>query len=159
VIQNGALDAASYEDARIKLESNMTNQAIMGLNTRAQKSYMDNKAMGNTFELNRDLEAAASRNPFLEGKKEFNPNQLSDLMLGNSDEEIEAMQRIAKKLVQPQLVATSKDVHLVGESSLKMQIELDQITEKTASNSGPSSFGIICLLAISIFIGIWLVKR
>ena len=141
---------------------------------------MDNKAMGNTLELNRALEAAASRNPFLEGKKEFNPNQLKDLMQGNTDEEIEAMQRIAKRLVQPQLVSTNteqvvdleilqtnkmihfhKDVHLAGESGLKMQIELDQITNKTAASekSGVSSLLIICLLAFSSFAGIWLVKR
>jgi len=180
VIQNGALDAASYEDARVKLEYNMTSQAIMGLNTRSQKSYMDNKAMGNFQHENDALEAAAARNPFLEGKKEFNPNQLNDLIQGNSAEEIEAMQRIAKKLVQPQLVSTNaeqvvdleiletrkmvhfhKDVHLAGESDLVMQIELkkDQSSSDLGESSRSSSLGIILLLAIFSFFGVWLVKK
>ena len=158
----------------------MTNQAMMGLNTRSQKSYMDNKAMGNTLISNGALEEAAARNPFLEGKTEFNPNQLSDLMLGNSDEEIQAMQRIAKKLVQPQLVSTNaeqvvdleiletrkmlhfhKDVHLAGESDLMMQLQLKQnvVEGEMSEKSSSSNFSIILLLAICSFLGIWLVKK
>jgi len=179
VISNSAIDAASYEDARVKLEHNMTSQAIMGLNTRSQKSYMDNKAMGNTQRANGALEEAASRNPFLEGKKEFNPNQLNDLIQGNTAEEIEAMQRIAKKLVQPQLVSTNaeqvvdleilttrnmvhfhKDVHLAADKDLKMQIELKRNQSAEVSDqSGPSSFGVILLLAVFSILGVWLIKR
>ncbi|MGJ8655104.1 MAG: hypothetical protein ACSHX6_01535 [Akkermansiaceae bacterium] len=181
VIRNQAVDAASNEDARVKLESNMTSQAIMGLNTRSQRSYMDNKAMGNTQYDNNALEEAVSRNPFFLGSRNFNPNQLGDLMQGNSDEEILAMQRIAQKLVKPQLVSTNagqaveleiletrkvvhfrKDVHLAGDSGLAIQLELDQasLTGKgVSSHSSSSNFGLILLLAIISFLGMWLAKR
>ena len=180
VFMNQAVDAASNEDARVKLESNLTSQAIMGLNTRSQKSWMDNKALGNTQDENNALEEAAARNPFLSGSKNFNPNQLGDLMRGNSDEEILAMRRIAKKLMQNQLFSTSvmqavqieildtrkvlhfhKDLHLAGESDLAIQIELDQAVSMDSGKSGSSSshFGLILILAISSFLGIWMVRK
>ena len=37
-----ALDAASNEDARVQLENLQTQQAIVGLNTRRQRLYLDN---------------------------------------------------------------------------------------------------------------------
>ena len=181
VIQNQAVDAASNEDARVKLESNMKSQAIMGLNTRSQKSYMDNKAMGNTQYDNNALEEAVSRNPFFLGSRNFNPNQLGDLMQGNSDEEILAMQRIAQKLVKSQLVSTNagqaveleildtrrvlhfhKDVHLAGDSGLAIQLELDQAqvsSNGAGGGSSSSSFGLILMLAIVSFLGVWLARR
>ncbi len=179
VFNNQAVDAASNEDARVKLERNMTSQAIMGLNTRSQKSYMDNKAMGNTQRANGALEEAVTRNPFFLGSKNFNPNQLGDYMQGNSDEEILAMQRIAKKLVKPQLVSSDagqaveleildsrkvlhfhKDLHLAGESELAIQIELDQSASNISdSSNSESNFGLILILAITSFLGIWLAKK
>ncbi len=179
VYYNQAVDAASNEDARVKLERNMTSQAIMGLNTRSQKSYMDNKAMGNTQRDNDALEEAVSRNPFFMGSTNFNPNQLGDYMQGNSDEEILAMQRIARKLVKPQLISTDaeqaveleilntnkvlhfhKDLHLSGDSELAIEIELDQTIGNGSGEGKPgSSFGLILILAITSFLGIWLAKK
>ncbi len=179
VFNNQAVDAASNEDARVKLERNMTSQAIMGLNTRSQKSYMDNKAMGNTLRANGALEEAVTRNPFFLGSKNFNPNQIGDYMQGNSDEEIQAMQRIARKLVKTQLVSNDagqaveleildtrkvlhfhKDLHLAGDRDLAIQIELDQAMTIDSDNSGSSSnFGLILILAICSFLGIWLAKK
>ena len=179
VFNNQAVDAASNEDARVKLERNMTSQAIMGLNTRSQKSYMDNKAMGNTQRDNGALEEAVTRNPFFLGSKNFNPNQIGDYMQGNSDEEIQAMQRIAKKLVKTQLVSNDagqaveleildtrkvlhfhKDLHLAGDRDLAIQIELDQAVTIGSDNSGSgSNFGLILILAICSFLGIWLAKK
>ena len=37
-----ALDAASNEDASVQLENLQTQQAIVGLNTRRQRLYLDN---------------------------------------------------------------------------------------------------------------------
>ena len=39
-----ALDAASNEDARVQLENLQTQQAIVGLNTRRQRLFLDNRA-------------------------------------------------------------------------------------------------------------------
>jgi len=89
------------------------------------------------------------------------------------------MQRIAKKLVQPQLVSTNaeqvvdleilttrnmvhfhKDVHLAADKDLKMQIELKRNQSAEVSDqSGPSSFGVILLLAVFSILGVWLIKR
>jgi DNA-binding PadR family transcriptional regulator len=179
VYNNQAVDAASNEDARVKLDRNLTSQAIMGLNTRSQKQYMDNKAMGNTQRQNDALEEAVTRNPYFMGSKNFNPNQLGDYMQGNSDEEILAMQRIAKKLVKTQLISNDagqaveleilntrkvlhfhKDLHLAGDRDLAIEIELDQTKTLDSSNSNSgSNFGIILILAIASLLGVWLVRK
>ncbi len=180
VFRNQAVDAASNEDARVKLERNMTSQAIMGLNTRSQKSYMDNKAMGNTQGKNDALEEAVTRNPFFLGSKNFDPNQLGDYMQGNSAEEILAMKRIARKLVKPQLVTSSagqaveleildtrnvlhfrKDLHLAGDHGLGIEIELNSssVNEAMDVGAGGSHFGLILILFITSFIGIWLSRK
>lgn len=100
-------------------------------------------------------------------------------MQGNSDEEIQAMQRIAKKLVKTQLVSNDagqaveleildtrkvlhfhKDLHLAGDRDLAIQIELDQAVTIGSDNSGSgSNFGLILILAICSFLGIWLAKK
>ncbi|MDB4284408.1 hypothetical protein N9888_02075 [Akkermansiaceae bacterium] len=42
-VYNGyALDPAGNEDARVKLENLVTQQAVVGLNTRRQRLYLDN---------------------------------------------------------------------------------------------------------------------
>ena len=96
------LDEASNEDARVQLRSLKTQQAVIGLNTRRQKLYLDNRA---DAARNESLEQAANLNPFLQGKASFHPQQVDQLLMGNTSEENTALRGIATKIVDQQLGA------------------------------------------------------
>ncbi|MFO0977902.1 MAG: hypothetical protein U0996_15970 [Planctomycetaceae bacterium] len=97
-----ALDAASNEDARIQLENLQTQQAIVGLNTRRQRLYLDNSDDSVPVD-NKQLREAAAENPVLQQDKlNFRPQQLSQLLRGNTTEDNVVLQRIAARLVQHQ---------------------------------------------------------
>ncbi len=174
VFQNAAVDAASNEDARVKLERNMTSQAIMGLNTRRQQMYLDNKKAGKAMRSNGALEKAASENPFFTGQQNFDPNQLSNYMLGNTQEEINAMSRIAKKLVGNQLnipqamqaidielLDTSRvlhfyrDIQLSGDSHPIIKLGIKQTTEDGTGANGT----IIIILILAAVIGGFMYRK
>jgi hypothetical protein len=97
-----ALDAASNEDARVELRVLKTQQAVLGLNTRRQKLYLDNRA---DVQHNEQLEQAANINPLLQGKTNYNPQQYSDLLQGNTAEENSALNEVARRIVDQQLAA------------------------------------------------------
>jgi hypothetical protein len=102
-VSNAAtLDEASNEDARVQLRSLKTQQAVIGLNTRRQKLYLDNRA---DAARNESLEQAANLNPFLQGKATFHPQQVDQLLMGNTAEENTALRGIATKIVDQQLGA------------------------------------------------------
>lgn len=100
--KNGALDPAANEDARVQLKELKTQQAILGLNTRRQRLYLDNR--GDTAR-NEQLEQAATLNPFMQGKTNFNPQQVDQLLMGNTVEENSALRGIAGRIVEQQLAA------------------------------------------------------
>ena len=98
-----ALDAASNEDARVQLENLQTQQAIVGLNTRRQRLYRDNKRNDATIEENDQLQQAAADNPVLQQDQlNFRPQELSQLLRGNTTEDNAVLQQIAGRLVQHQ---------------------------------------------------------
>ncbi len=98
-----ALDAASNEDARIQLETLQTQQAIVGLNTRRQRLYLDNNRADFDSADNKQLLEAAADNPVLQQDQlNFRPQQLSQLMRGNTTEDNAVLQQIAARLVQHQ---------------------------------------------------------
>jgi hypothetical protein len=98
-----ALDAASNEDARVQLENLQTQQAIVGLNTRRQRLYLDNNRNNTSFVENTQLQEAAADNPVLQQDRlNFRPQQLSQLLRGNTTEDNAVLQRIAGRLVQHQ---------------------------------------------------------
>ncbi|MGI9471758.1 MAG: hypothetical protein ACR2NZ_09520 [Rubripirellula sp.] len=98
-----ALDAASNEDARVQLENLQTQQAIVGLNTRRQRLYLDNKPTDSALADNKQLRAAAAVNPILQqDAMNFRPQQLSELLRGNTTEDNAVLQQIAGRLVQHQ---------------------------------------------------------
>ncbi len=101
-VKNGALDQASNEDARVQLRELKTQQAVLGLNTRRQRLYLDNRSEGVR---NEQLEQAASLNPFMQGKTNFNPQQVDQLLMGNTVEENTALRGIAGRIVEQQLAA------------------------------------------------------
>jgi len=97
-----ALDEASNEDARVQLRNLKTQQTVLGLNTRRQRLYLDNRVEGAR---NEQLEQAASLNPLMQGKVNFNPQEMDQLLMGNSVEENAALKGIAARLVDQQLAA------------------------------------------------------
>ena len=99
------MDAASNEDARVQLRNLRNQQAMMGLNTRRQKLYLENKSVSNMVDFNDAFEEAANNNPLFQGKDNYQPEQVEQLLMGNSAEERDAMQRIADRMVSQQLAA------------------------------------------------------
>ena len=98
-----ALDAASNEDARVQLHNLQTQQAIVGLNTRRQRVYLDNERDEADVAVNQQLREAAADNPILQQDQlNFRPQQLSELLRGNTTESNAVLQRIASRLVQHQ---------------------------------------------------------
>ncbi|MEO6003764.1 MAG: hypothetical protein ABIZ04_09815 [Opitutus sp.] len=100
--KNSALDQASNEDARVQLKELKTQQAVLGLATRRQRLYLDNRGDGAR---NEQLEQAATLNPFMQGKANFNPREVDQLLMGNSVEETSALRGIAGRIVDQQLAA------------------------------------------------------
>ncbi len=98
-----ALDAASNEDARVQLENLQTQQAMVGLNARRQRLYLDNNRNDATVMGNSQLLQAAENNPILQRDQlNFRPQQLSQLLQGNTSEDNAILQQIAGRLVQHQ---------------------------------------------------------
>ncbi len=98
-----ALDAASNEDARVQLENLQTQQAIIGLNTRRQRLFLDSNRRGATISDNEQLRQAAAINPILQQEQlNYRPQELSQLLAGNSNEDNANLQQIAGRLVQHQ---------------------------------------------------------
>ncbi len=97
-----ALDEAANEDARVQLRNLKTQQTVLGLNTRRQRMYLDNRV---DAARNEQLEQAASLNPFMQGQVNFDPAQVDQLLMGNSADENTALRGIADRLVDQQLAA------------------------------------------------------
>lgn len=103
VANRNALDAASNEDARVQLENLQTQQAIVGLNTRRQRMYLDNDRTDVSMEENEQLRIAANSNPILQQNDiNFRPQEMSQLLAGNSSKDNAVLQQIAGRLVQHQ---------------------------------------------------------
>jgi hypothetical protein len=79
-----------------------TQQAVLGLNTRRQRLYLDNRA---DTQRNEQLEQAATLNPFMQGKLNFDPQQVDQLLMGNTLEENAALRGLATRIVDQQLAA------------------------------------------------------
>jgi hypothetical protein len=103
VANNYALDAASNEDARVQLRELQTQQVIVGLNTRRQRLYLDNRAEDPSFRQNAELEMAAVNNGIINmGEVKFRPQEFGRFLQGNTKEENDVLSRIAARLVTHQ---------------------------------------------------------
>jgi hypothetical protein len=104
-LNQGQLDAASGEDARVQLRQLKTQQAVLGLNTRRQKLVLDNQiAMPQQVE-NAQLQRAAEVNPVLQGSYNYDPKQFDRFLEGNTADENAALKDIAARIVAQQLAA------------------------------------------------------
>jgi hypothetical protein len=98
-----ALDAASNEDARVQLENLKKQQAVVGLNTRRQRLFLDNSKDENAVQPNTQIENGINQNRVLNsGDLNYRPEEVSQLLQGNTSEENGALQRIAGRLVDHQ---------------------------------------------------------
>ncbi len=103
VANRHALDAASNEDARVQLENLQTQQAIVGLNTRRQRLFLDSNRADTAIADNEQLRQAAAINPILQQEQlNYRPQEISQLLAGNSKEDNAILQQIAGRLVQHQ---------------------------------------------------------
>ena len=103
VANRHALDAASNEDARVQLENLQTQQAIVGLNTRRQRLFLDHTADDGLLAENEQYQLGAAANPVLqEGQLNFRPQELSQLLQGNTNEDNRVLRRLAERLVRQQ---------------------------------------------------------
>jgi hypothetical protein len=98
------LDAASNEDARVQLDNLMTQQAIVGLNSRRQRLLVDNGITADSAPANdAQLARAANSNAVLHsGKTELAPQEMSQLLQAGSGEDQAALRRIATRIVEQQ---------------------------------------------------------
>ncbi len=98
-----ALDAVSNEDARVQLENLQTTQAAVGLNTRRQRLYLDNKGSDAIVAENEQMIQAAEANPILQQNElNFRPQQMSQLLGGNTSQDNFVLMEIAGRLVKHQ---------------------------------------------------------
>jgi len=106
VAGNYALDAASNEDARVQLRALREQQAIVGLNTRRQRFYLDNKGEDPGFQRDAQLEQAADNNGIINRNDvRFRPQEITEFTKGNPAEVNTALRIIAEALVDHQRAA------------------------------------------------------
>ena len=102
VANQHALDAATNEDVRVQLENLQTEQAIVGLNSRRQRLFLDNSE-DQSASLDQQWKQAATTNPILQQNQvNYRPQQLSALLQGNSSADNQALLDIAEQLVKHQ---------------------------------------------------------
>ena len=164
-----ALDEAANEDARVQLRNLKTQQTVLGLNTRRQRLYLDNRVEAAR---NEQLEQAASLNPFMQGQVNFDPAQVDQLLMGNSADENTALRGIADRLVDQQLAAEPApraiDVTLAERGRVltftrSLQVEGDKPLQLTLDLSRtarpPYAAAAVLLLAIAGIAAIPLLRR
>ena len=132
-----ALDAASNEDARVQLENLQTQQAIVGLNTRRQRFYLDNNRSDVANMGDKQIRDAAASNPILQQDQlNFRPQQLSQLLQGNTKEDNAILSQIAGRLVQHQRTSQPAPqaivISLPEEGSVYTFSRSVQVTENAA---------------------------
>ena len=75
----------------------------MGLNTRRQRLFLDNKPDDAAGQDSQQIREAAADNPILQQNElNFRPQQLSELLRGNTSEDNAVLGQIAGRLVQHQ---------------------------------------------------------
>ncbi|MEM9825634.1 MAG: hypothetical protein AAF958_03550 [Planctomycetota bacterium] len=103
VFNQYALDAASNEDARVQLENLQKQQAIVGLNTRRQRVYLYNRSGEPADAGSQQFEQAAAANMVLQQNDlDFRPQQVAELLAGNTSDDNAVLERIATRLVRHQ---------------------------------------------------------
>ena len=168
-VYNGlALDAATNEDAGIKLEKLMTEQAEVALNTRRQKLYFDNKAQVRQNDETAQIEVAANANPVFTGNLNWGKDDYANVKVGNSAEVNRVLSTIATKWVRHQRgtepvtqmldpvipisgvsVEFTREIQVSGDEALSLQLEIAGEQEKPSFEKRAMLIALIllCILA------------
>ncbi len=169
VANNYSLDAASNEDTRVQLRELQTQQAIVGLNTRRQRLYLDNKVDDQGFERNAQLETAAARNGIInDGEVRFRPQDFGAFLEGNTKEDNAVLAKIATRLVThqrssepaPQAISVivpeegrvltfSRSVQVNENEPLELDLKLKEESVKSSSREA------LVLLVLFAMIGVF----
>lgn len=171
VANNYALDAASNEDTRVQLRELQTQQAIVGLNTRRQRLYLDNRIDDQGFARNAQLEVAAAQNGILnDGEVRFRPQDFGQFLVGNSKEENAVLQRIATRLVMhqratepaPQAISVilpkegrvltfSRSVQVNANKPFKLELKLKS---RGAQDTSRQALVLVAVIALMVLFGL-----
>lgn len=172
VYNQSNLDAASNEDARIKLEDLVTEKAIIGLNTRRQRLYSDNSGIQVLVpQDSQQIEAATRANPVFAGKLNYGREDYRNIISGNNAEVNRMLDTIASKWIRNQRITEPVSQMLdpvipaYGESVIftrKIQVNGDEMLKlslKLESEKAESSWGgrilILALIAICLLLVCW----
>ncbi len=170
-----ALDEASNEDARIQMENLQTKRAIVGLNSRRQRLFLDNDRDDVSLEGADQLRQAAETNPILQqGTLDFQLQEMSQLLRGNTSKDNSVLEGIAERLVQhqrttepaPQAIVISlpeegevytfnRSVQVAENSPLELDLEFEA---RLALPFGSSLFTLLLLLGGSVVV-VWSMTR
>lgn len=163
-VYNGSnLDAASNEDARVKLENLITQQAVVGLNTRRQRLYLDNNRGVSSDD---QIEVAANANPVFSGKLNFGKEDFQNVIQGNGVEVNRMLNTIATKWIKHQRITEpvtqmldpvispsgdsvvfTREIQVSGDQALALKLDLEEKAQPS-SLMGRIWIGILILLAI-----------
>jgi len=165
VYNKQSLDAASNEDARVQFENLVTQQAVVGLNTRLQRLYLDNASSLGAAQKNDQLEVAANQNPVFAGNLNYRQDDFSNVTVGNSVEVNRAINTIANKWVRHQRVTEpvpqmldpvipepgntivfQREIQVSGDEALKLNLKL----KKSGSQSGTFQKLLVLLLLMGV---------
>lgn len=162
-------DEAFNEDARVQLRSLKTQQAVVGLNTRRQRLYLDNRSNGLAVQ-NAQLEQAAGQNAVMQGSTNFDIQQVDRLLMGNSVDENTALRGIAARIVEQQLsaepppgaidvtlpedgrsVTFARSIQVDGDAPLSMRLSL--------AAAGGANGWTVCALLLAVALAGSLISR
>ena len=166
------LDPASNEDVRVKMENVAKQNAIIGLNTRLQRLYMDNEGAELAIPKgqNDQIEAAMRANPvFTNGTLNVGEAEFQSIIRGNNAEVNRIHKTIANKWVRNQRIAQpivqmidpvmpvsgeslvfTRMIQVDGEEALELDLGLK--IQKSEALSGRSIL-VFVLILVCLFFG------
>lgn len=171
-VYNGSnLDAASNEDARVKLENLVTQQAVVGLNTRRQRLWLDNRGVALDHAQDDQIEVAANANPVFAGNLNFGKDDFQNVIQGNGAEVNRMLNTIATKWIRHQRITEpvsqmldpvispsgksvifTREIQVSGDKALGLDLDLDE-------EKGSSTFASSIWAAILVFLAILVASR
>lgn len=166
------LDPASNEDVRVKMENVARQNAIIGLNTRLQRLYMDNEfsELATLQGQNDQIQAATRANPvFTNGSLNVGQADFQNIIRGNNAEVNRVHKTIASKWVRNQRIAEpvgqmidpvmpvsgeslvfTRMIQVDGEEALELDLELK--AQKSEASWGGRIL-IFVLILLCLFFG------
>ncbi|YCM43860.1 hypothetical protein V2O64_21360 [Verrucomicrobiaceae bacterium 227] len=170
-VYNGSnLDAASNEDARVKLENLVTQQAVVGLNTRRQRLWLDNRGVALDSPQNDQIEVAANANPVFAGNLNFGKDDFQNVIQGNGVEVNRMLNTIASKWIRHQRITEpvsqmldpvispsgksvvfTREIQVSGDQALGLELDIEAESQAT---SWGGRIAVLLLVAVAIGFGV-----